>query len=176
VDAYETRRFTHAGREFVAEFHHDPDMEAPWKVHDGHGPVRETRRNDWSGHYLKRPGEVIIWTDGRGPYHGTALVYDFAEACKIARRDGWNAEPYDVPSETPRQRAAKAARADMARLRAWLRDEWHWCGVTVRPAGACRCCGPSQSLWGIESDAGGYFEDVMRELADELIAGERAAA
>lgn len=66
---------------------------------DGHGPVTAwTTRS-------KHPGELVINKD-----RGRARYYDFAEACRIARRDGWDAEPYNAGTETKRQQAAKAAR------------------------------------------------------------------
>lgn len=95
--------------------------------------------------------------------------YDFAEACRIALRDGWNAAPYDVQGETPRQRAAKAARADFERLRAWCNDDWQWCGVIVTASREGIDLGRA-SLWGIESDAGAYLVEVANELAGEAIA------
>ena len=120
----------------------------------------------------KLPGEVIIAQD-RGSYR----YYDFAEACRIARREGWDAEPYNNGQETKRQQAAKAARADMERMRQWCDNYWSYVGVVV--TAHCDCCdrftGRSASLWGIESDAGDYLEEVARELADELD-DERAAA
>lgn len=57
---------------------YDQDMGAPWEEHDGHGPVSEWTTRD------KLPGERVLATD-----RNHRRYYDFAEACKIARRDGW---------------------------------------------------------------------------------------
>lgn len=141
-----------------ARIKHDSDTGAPWEEHDGHGPVSDWTRRD------KLPGELILCDDGR-----QKRFYDFAEACRIARRDGWNAKPYDVPGETPRQRAAKAARADYDRLRAWCDDSWNWCGVVVTASRAGVELGTA-SLWGIESNAGAYLVEVANELTAEALA------
>lgn len=157
--------FTHNGADYVAEIHHDADHGAPWQEEDGHGPV-----TDWTRR-AKLPGELVLSQD-----RDRCQFYDFAEACRIALRDGWDAEPYNHGGmQTRRQQAAKAARADFRRLRAWCDNEWSYIGLVVRPAGACACCGLSESLWGIESDADDYLREVAEELADQLSAEQVAA-
>lgn len=154
---------TRDGFSLRARIEHDGDTGAPWEEHDGHGPVSDWTRRD------KLPGELLLDENGyHGPY-AKKRFYDFAEACRIARRDGWNAAPYDVPGETPRQRAAKAARADFERLRAWCDDGWNWCGVVVTASRAGIELGTA-SLWGIESDAGDYLLEVANELAEQALA------
>jgi hypothetical protein len=148
--------FDHDGESFIAEIHADDDTGAPWDECDGHGPVSDWTTRD------KRAGEWVIATDG--PFK---RFYDFAAACRIARRDGWNAKPYDVPGETARQQAARAAKADFDYLRAWCSGEWYYVGVVVRRAGSCACCSASESLWGIES-GGEWIQETARELAGEM--------
>lgn len=131
----------------------EPDecMGEPWEEHDGYGVVSEwTTRS-------KRPGERVLCTDGQFKRY-----YDFAETCRIARRDGWNAEPYST-TETARQKAAKAVEADFRHLRAWCNDEWSWVGVVVTAPD-----GETASLWGIESSDAKYLQTVAAELAEEL--------
>jgi hypothetical protein len=144
--------FEHKGRQFVARVHRDEDMMAPWDEHDGHGPVRLLGRNE-----SKRPGEVLM---------GRRYAYGWAEALVIAERDGWNAEPYDAPN-----RAERAVRADFERLSAWLRDDWHWVGISVAPLGPDGEV-PEETydnaLWGIESDSPDYHREVAAELADQI--------
>lgn len=150
------------GFTLTAELIPDDSAGAPWDGEDGHGPVTGWERRD------KLPGELILNDD-----RNAKRFYNFAEACKIARRDGWNAKPYDVPGETPRQRAAKAARADYERLRAWCSDQWSYVAVVVTAS----CEGVklgSASLWGIESDAGEYLVEVANELIDEALDDARA--
>lgn len=68
---------------FVATIHSDSDRGAPWDNDCGHGPVMA----GWEGRD-KRPGELILSED-----YGRKRFYDFKEACKIARRDGWGFLP-----------------------------------------------------------------------------------
>lgn len=150
-----------------ARIEHDSDTRAPWEEHDGHGPVSGWRKDG------KRPGELVL-AEMRGGYEPPRRrFYDFAEACRIARRDGWDAAPYDVPGETPRQRAAKAAMANYNRLRGWCDDSWNWCGVVVTASRAGVELGTA-SLWGIESDAGAYLVEVANELAGEALSDAAA--
>jgi hypothetical protein len=158
MTAYHRETITRHGLTFAVEYHHDHDSAEPWEECDGHGPVTNWETRD------KRPGELILNTDGHAK-----RFYNYAEACRIAQRDGWNAAPYDVPGETPRQQAARAALADFERLRAWCADEWHWCGVVVALLDEDGEELPdSASLWGIESDATACLESVAAELADEV--------
>ncbi len=160
---YDGDTFTHDGLTFTFRTERDDDTGAPWDEHDGHGPVSEWRSSYNGQPVMKRPGQMVLIHD-RGSYR----LYDFAEAVRMAKRDGWNADPLDVPGETKGQRAHKAAMADFNRLRRWCNDQWYWCGVIV----TCDDLPgePSASLWGIESDAGEYFAEVAKELADEIIA------
>ena len=150
----------HGPLNFAVAIEHDADMGPPWLEHDGHGPVSErTTRN-------KAPGELVL-DDMR---HGK-LFYDFAAACRQALAEGWDAQPYNEGQETKRQQAAKAARADYENLRRWCASQWHWVGVVVTlldPEGDETAV--SDSLWGIESDAGDYLDQVARELAAEIAA------
>jgi len=162
---YKTETREIDGKEYRIDFFQDEDMGPPWKEHDGHGPVTDWTTRD------KHPGELILNKDS-----GSRRYYNFAEACKIALRDGWDSKPYNTDgSQTPRQQAAKAALADFERLLAWCIDAWHWCGVVVTErrtdSDGYSYDGPSESLWGIESDAGEYFETVIGELIAELKAG-----
>lgn len=149
------------GASYAVSVVRDMHSGAPWDEEDGHGPVTgwETR--------AKLPGEMVLCSDRHAK-----RFYDFAEACRIARRDGWDAEPYCTDgTETPRAKAAKAALADFNRLRRWCSEDWYYVGVIVSPL--CSCCGTpdegrSASLWGIESDCGDYLKEVARNLISEV--------
>lgn len=67
----------------VATLWDDDDSSAPWERDDGHGPV-----SDWRPDHSKRPGERELAHD-----HGSSRFYDFAEAVKLAKRDGWGFLP-----------------------------------------------------------------------------------
>lgn len=139
----------------VVKVEPDEDMSAPWKEHDGHGPVSEWRRLD-----SKQAGERVLLQD----QGASALFYDFAEACKIAKRDGWGV-PNSHPAKggKPGQIAAAAAELDFKRLQDWCNDRWSWIYVWVKvtaPDGTHA----SGSCGGIESDS-----DYWREVAAEQI-------
>ena len=142
------------GKEWTIEWVYDQDHEAPWLECDGHGPVSDWECRD------KRPGELILNED-----RGSKRFYDFAEAVKIARRDGWNTAPYNW--DTKGAQAAAAAYADFEYLRAWCNDEWHYCGivVTLNDGGD----DISASLWGIESNGTEYHEEVIEELMRQCL-------
>lgn len=145
---------------FSVTFEDDTDTGAPWELCDGLGVV-----TDWE-YRNKRPGELIL-----NESHGSKRFFDFAETCRIALRDGWDAHPYNEGNETKRQQAAKAARANYEYLRAWCNDEWRYVGVIVtllddngEPTEV------SDSLWGVET-WGDYHEEQARLMADELASG-----
>lgn len=158
---YDGDIFEHEGKTFRFRTEWDDTGDAPWEREDGHGPVSEWTTRD------KQPGEMVLCSD-----HGQKRFYDFAEAVRIARRDGWNAAPYS-DDETPGQRAHKAAMADFKRLSDWCNDRWSYVGVIVewvKETEAFIEVLDSASLWGIESDARDYFTEVALDLADEILA------
>ena len=153
------------GYSALVQIERDDDIGEPWKKFDGHGPV-----SGWESR-SKRPGELVLNED-----HGSKRFYDFAEAVKIARRDGWDTKPYSTG--TPCERAHRAAMADYENLRDWCNDEWHYIGVIVKVYrnGAEIA---SDSLWGIE-DYGDYWQEVARDMitsaVDADIADRKKAA
>lgn len=156
----------HEGHNFRVEILSDDDSTPPWEREDGHGPVSNWKRHAFGmgSKPPKAPGEMILVWD-RGAY----LTYDFQEAVKIARKDGWNAEPYSA-TETAGQRAHKAAMADFDRLRRWCADQWNYVGVVVHLVDdEGDDMGETDSLWGIESDASEYLDEAARECASEIL-------
>lgn len=158
MHAYETDTREIGGQSFMVEWFADEHMGPPWEEHDGHGPVSDWTTRD------KRPGELVL----NGDRHGWRRFYDFAEAVRIARRDGWNCAPYTHASKGAQ--AAAAARADFEYLRRWCDDQWHWCGIRVTlldeegiPSGI------SSDLWGLESEPSDYHDTVIDELASECL-------
>lgn len=145
---------------FAVEFIDDVDSGAPWDNSDCHGVVTDWEDRD------KRPGELIL-NSGR---HGKRF-YDFAASCRLALRDRWDAAPYNDGSETKRQQAAKAARADFEYLRAWCNDEWRYVGVVVTLLDdEGEKTEVTDSLWGVET-FGDHHEAEARTMADELLGG-----
>src|SRR3954451_1982317 len=100
----------------TATIHDDSWMGNPWTEHDGHGPV-----SDWRPKESQGPGERVLFQSS-----GLCVFYNFAEAVKIAKRDGWGSKGDD--GLTPGGKATRAAEADFDRLKAWVNDEWSWCG------------------------------------------------
>ena len=158
-DCYKTRDIEQNGTTYRVEFIADYDMGAPWEERDGHGVVSDWERRD------KKPGEVVIASD-----HGWKRFYDVAAATHIAKRDGWGVSNADTSNLTPAQITAMAVQHDMECMRDWCNDVWHWCGVSVFPLteGGDELRSKTESLWGIESDADSYFDEVIAELIAQI--------
>jgi len=91
-------------------------------------------------------------------------AYDWQEAMRIAKRDAWGCAKTGAEIEA-------TVRADYESIRGWIRDDWHWCGVSVQlldnddePLGGEF----DYTLWGVES-SGDYWLDVARDLADDIL-------
>ena len=159
----------------VATIEEDHDQSPPWKTDDGHGPVREARRHrrHTYGAYSppKHAGEMVMHDE-----RGTVWLYDYAEACRTARRDGWGTRDGQQPGETARQYAARAARADFDALRDFLRGEWFYVGVKVTVSYKHTELGTA-SLWRVDCNYPGsdnsYLDDVAAELLREAVADAR---
>lgn len=158
-DCYETRDIERNGKTYRVEFTVDCDMGAPWEEHDGHGVVSDWENRD------KKPGEVII-----ASCHGCRRFYDVAATTHIAKRDGWGVSDADTSNMTKAQIVALAVQRDLERMRGWCNDNWHWCGVSVFPltADGDELRSKTESLWGIESDAGEYFYEIISELISQI--------
>ena len=150
---------------------HDDDAEPPWEREDGHGPVREALT---LGEEVKHPGERLL----SGGLHGRnerTWLYDFAEAVKIARRDGWEC-PHGFNNVLPECRVTKkmmaqcAAELDFQRLRAWCNDEWEYVCVSVELRDAEGEIVEGDSLCGVESD-GEYWKELAAEMINGLAEG-----
>lgn len=155
---YDGDTFTRGGRNFRVNICHDHHMGPPWKEHDGHGPVREAGIG-YNGHPQKRPGERVLQQARR-----TAWLYDWQDACKQARKDGWNAPPYDAPG-----RVERAVQADFDYLRRWLDNQWSWVYLEVTLLDAGGGDVQSEFLGGFESTDDDGIAAAANELADQLL-------
>jgi hypothetical protein len=153
--------FTRGGLRFRFRTKNDEHHDVPWDTEDGHGIVRKAKRDGSTGFIVKKPGDRVLYKGGRNEY---SFIYDWAGACRMAKKDGWNAEPYDAPN-----RIERAVQADFDRMQAYLKDDWWYVGVIVEMLDVNGDVIEKESLWGIESDSGDYFEEVANELADELL-------
>jgi hypothetical protein len=174
-DHYHSHIFTlpdHDGWAFESRLYHDSDLGPPWEERETAGRVRELHAPRYrSGHSHttgKRPGERILdWTDCRG------FAYDWAGAVAEFRLEECMTGPD----------AVAAANAEFARLRGWLRGDWHWCGAEVRvikcPPRFKRCLDDqddlARSCWGIESTAADYLVEVAKELAEDAVSAAKKA-
>lgn len=157
---YDGDTFTHEGMRFIVRFEHDADSGAPWDGCDGRGLVRKSTSPHYDGKSDKRPGERPMNQPDRNEYQ---FYYDWRETLKIAKRDGWNTEPFDAPNP-----AVRAVQADFDYLRAWLNDDWQYVGVVVQRIGADdEPIGESVSLWGVET-CKDYHCAAAHELAEAL--------
>jgi hypothetical protein len=159
--------FEHNGTEYVIELEADDYTPPPWEHECGHVGV-EQRHVSYGGTIRKAPGERILYREGFA-----ACVYDHAESVRIARHEGWAASREDAEAcrrgeITEGQRAERAVVADADRMRRWVSDDWSYVVVIVRRADACRCCGKSAEIGGVESDCIDFINEVARELAEEL--------
>lgn len=146
------------GIKFKVIIERDEDHGAPWEEGDGHGPVSDWTRRD------KAPNERVLHED-----HGSKRYYDFAKAVRIARKDGWDADP--IGTGTKGETAARAAEADFKRMQSWCNDQWYYVGVIVTQfdSDGDETCN-THSLWGIESDCDDYLAEVAGELIDDCLA------
>ena len=158
-DCYETRDIEQNGKTYRVEFIFDSDTCAPWRENDGHGIVSDWESRD------KKPSEVVIASN-----RGSKRFYDVSETTRIAKRDGWGISDVDTSTLTPAQITARAVQRDLERMRDWCNDAWHWCGVAVFPltADGDELRSKTESLWGIESDADGYFDEVISQLIAQI--------
>lgn len=147
------------GLSYRVEHQHDYDADAPW-TDAGHGPVRESSSywNSFMERLHKRAGELQL-----GPFR----LYDFAEACRIARRDNWGSwTPESGVSR--RQFAAEQARKDYDQLRGWINDEWCYLCIDVtlldmdgNPTSI------TESLSRVDDLDPAYVESTEHELAEQ---------
>lgn len=146
------------GREFRLTVERDDYQDPPWEQEDGHGPVSE-----WRPAESKGPGELILIRD-----RGRARFYDFAEAVKIAKRDGWGVRGDEAL--TGGAKAAYAARKDFERLASWCNDGWCYVVVTVTLLDEeGEPTEDREVLGGVESDCKEYLDQVAREMAEDII-------
>lgn len=160
-NAYHTEIITTAkGNKFKVELERDNFMGAPWEENDGHGPVSEWTIRD------KRSGEMILCSDRR-----SKRFYDFQEAVKIARRDGWDAEPYKTG--TKGEQAARAALADFNQLKDWCEDSWWhaWLRVVLLDSEGNEVEGYEDSLSGIEDGYSKEFSEYWKQEAQSMAEG-----
>jgi hypothetical protein len=155
------------GMTCTASVYLDDVNEAPWERDCGHGSVSDWTTRD------KRPGELVLCEDRR-----SRRYYDFQEAVKTARHDGWGIKDGRKEGESLKAYAARAAMQDFKVLKAWCDDEWHYYGVavTVERADVELVGQYDHALWGIEGNYPGSDNSYLQEVANELLGDALASA
>lgn len=155
--------FDYEGKTFHVEIMDDDCCEPPWEHCDGHGPVSDWTRRD------KKAGEWVLCED-----RGSKRYYDFSEAMKMAKKEGWDAPPYGVG--TKGERALRAVTADFEWLRKWCNDGWRYATLHVILFGEVDEYGYADIeyedyLGGVEYDysSNGYWLEVAKEIASEIM-------
>lgn len=164
-DLIDTQKIEHCGCTVLIEYFADYDQSAPWENSDGHGNVTRVNKNWHTGRIEKKPGQVVLYSGNGNEY---SYLYDFADAMKTAKLDGWNAEPYAPEGDTPGKKALRAVNADMEYLRGWCADEWHYVGVvcTLLDSDGEKTDN-TESCWGFETYKD-YHLEAGRDMAEEL--------
>lgn len=149
---------TAEGTHYRVRVSYDDFADEPWDYCDGHGPVSEWTARD------KRAGELILATDGRSKRY-----YNFQEAIKIAKRDGWGCDGL-TGKETPGEKAVKAVMADFKHLKAWCDNEWHYAVLhVVLLDSEGEIAGYDEYLGGVEFGYGmEYWKEEAANMAEEL--------
>ena len=158
---YDGDTFENHGRQFTVAFVPEYYERKPWEDDCGVGIVSDWTRRD------KEPGERVLCDD-----RGSKRFYDFAGTVAKATRDGWGLSPTDKETlakslgrkPTRKQIIAESVERDFDRIRRWCNDQWQYIGVVVTDCESEE----SDSLWGIESDAREYLEEVAHELASGI--------
>lgn len=150
------------GIDFKVSITHDDCFGPPWDENDCHGPVSEWTRRQ------KAPGEMVLCAD-----RGVKRFYDFQEAVKIARRDGWGVAGRTF--RTPGEQAHAAALADFENLRRWCDNQWGYVvlGVSLLDDDGDEM-GETEYLGGVEYDPGdkaamSYMLEAAEDLARQII-------
>lgn len=140
------------------------------RFYDFAGACQLARRDGWG--WL--PGDIKTAKAADGSWRAWVIPRRFGDAEKVAALQATapeiNAAIREVYARhratmTARQYAAGAALVDFESLRDWCNDSWSYVGIVVTDDAT----GDSESLWGIESDAGEYLQEVRDELADQIL-------
>jgi ketopantoate reductase len=151
------------GYTFGVTIERDNDSGPPWKECDGHGDVRQALRPHWQGEGVsdKKSGERPMNKPDRNHQQ---FYYDWAGACKKARAEGWNAQPYDAPN-----RVHRAVLADFKYMQDYLAGDWEYVTVEVTLANrteytSCVCGVEMHNDYHLE-----FAEELAREVVGEYL-------
>ena len=161
---------THEGARFLVLFEHDGDAGPPWENGDFHGPV-----SDWTSRD-KRPGEVVLHAD-----RGSKRFYDFAEATRQAKAQGWGVSEEELNilrhrlgrEPTRKEIVKRAVECDFKHLKGWCGGVWSYQTVIVHMVDAndeiIENPDYEQMMSGVEDGDNSYLEETAHELAGEIL-------
>lgn len=170
--------FRYRGRWFLFEIKRDEHMGEPWVVHDGHGVIHIGPPHPHNG-------------DNDYTLLGCGYWWDTKASYARAVEEGWGVGDTELKAmaqtlgraPTPQEITERACELDLERMRDWINDVWWWVGVVVTLVVKHQDAEDGyfktkyrESLWGIEADAGSYFAEVAKELAEQLIESKGARA
>lgn len=184
MNSFTTNKHNYKGFTISVDWHYDTDHGAPWREEDGHGPVSDwTGYNPGCGDGGKRPGQRVLCEDSRSV--SPVRFYDWQEAIKEAKRDGWGLTDSDkaklasklgkpVESLTRGEIVNEAVQRDFDYLRAWCNNDWYYVGYVVTIEGDNGEELPwdemgQDSLWGIDSPSMDEFEQEAIGYAQTAI-------
>jgi hypothetical protein len=162
---YDGQILTVDGIDFLISIEPDQDCPPPWENSDVIGPVSMRHVRAW-GQIQKAPGEIHL-----GQYERYQVFYDFQEAVKQARSDGWNTAPFTW--KTKGEQAHHAAMAMVRYLKNYLRGNWEYAHITVHALDDSGDLLPlSDSIGGVEYDESdsSYALYEAEMLARQIIA------
>jgi len=138
----------------------------PWQDDDGAGIV-----TGWIDPAKAPKGAVQINHDR----DGTCRFYDVLASREKAKREGW-VNSLGLTALQLERRINKLVMNDCARMKAWCEDDWSYIGLVINASReGVQLTGEYEiALWGIESDAGDYLEEVANDLAGQAISAAKA--
>lgn len=157
---YSGNTFEADGVTFRVTFDQDDCGEYPWDWCDGHGVVRKSHAQHREGYSDKKPGERPMNKSGRNEYQ---FYYDVAASMKLAKQDGWNTAPYDVPNK-----AQRAIDADFKYLSGFINGDWCYITVHVELLDADGAVLSDDYLGMVES-IGDHASDCAYDMANTLL-------
>ena len=143
------------GFEIEYRFEYDPDSGPPWANPEEDAPLmRYTDRHcRWDS--TKKAGERPINAPRGGVY-----LFNWKLAAERARKEKWNAQPYDAPN-----RIERAVQSLFDYYKSYINEDWHYVGIEVRLV-----LHPQyrHDVWGFETYKD-YHKKSVNEMASELV-------
>ncbi len=166
ADAFHTEEKEFHGLSVRIEYLSYSDMAYPWVEYDGCGVIREVC--SYYGRPDKKPGEVIIYSDG-----GNYFIYDFQATTKKAKSEGWGVSDLDTTGMSKKQITRESVLRNMEYCRKFLNGDLFYIGIkcTVLDYDGSEtehedsCWGFEYGYWGEDSE---YADKEAESMAENL--------